>query len=42
VTAAAGAVVVERTGSGGDLGVCRRAATAAINEHEERLDGAVA
>jgi hypothetical protein len=40
VTAAAAAVVAERTGSGGHQGVRRRAAEAAINEPEARLDGA--
>jgi hypothetical protein len=40
VTAAAAAVVAERTGSSGHWGVRRRAAKAAINEPEERLDGA--
>jgi hypothetical protein len=42
VTAAAAAVVAERTGSSGHEGVRRRAAKAAINEPEERLAGAVA
>jgi hypothetical protein len=42
VTAAAAAVVAERTGSSGRQGVRRRAAKAAINEPEERLGGAVA
>jgi hypothetical protein len=42
VTAAAAAVVAERTGSTGHYGVRRRASKAAINEPEERLVGAVA
>jgi hypothetical protein len=42
VTVAAAVVVAERAGSGGHWGVGRRAVRAAINEPEERLDGAVA
>jgi hypothetical protein len=40
VTAGSAAVVAERIGSSGHKGVRRRAAKAAINEPEERLDSA--
>jgi hypothetical protein len=40
VTAAAPAVVAERTAQAATKGVRRQAAKAAINEPDERLDGA--